>query len=163
MGRHQDYFTTPVVSQTSLFRHLQICILAPLSARVLTLGLAFPGLSDASAGLRSTFLGLGGAGRRVSQRGIPASQSVPFCLQIPQHKPLNTCGQICPDSQKIQYLGVRKEEGWSFLHPWPSLLFPASQQGLARFFQWIQRRKLGELSEEITGKDLTLGLNGWLG
>lgn len=79
MGRHQDYFTTPAVSQTSLFRHLQICILALLSARVLTLRLASPGLSDASAGLCSTFLVLGGAGITKRQENEPEEHS---CFSI---------------------------------------------------------------------------------
>lgn len=78
-GRHKDYFTTPAVSQTSLFRHLQICILALLSARVLTLRLASPGLSEASAGPCSTLLVLRGTGSAQRQEREPEEHS---CFSI---------------------------------------------------------------------------------
>lgn len=77
-----------------------ICMLALLSARVLTLRTAFPELSDAPAGLRSTFLVLGGVGIAKRQESEPEEHS---CLSISTFsvcKSLSTshlrCGQTCP-------------------------------------------------------------------
>lgn len=84
-----------------------------------------------------------------------------FSLQIPQHKPLNTCGQICPDFQKIQSVGVRDRE--SSPHLGHDFLFPTSCLWPGRFWEWVKKQKLGDLSEARWWvRTLTLGLTGSL-
>lgn len=103
-------------------------------------------------------------GRRVSQRSIPASQSVPFLFANPLAQiTLNTCGQICPDSQKVQFLGVRKEERLSSPHSWASLPIPHLSPLVGKILRG-QRQKLGDVSEARWWvKTWPLGLSGRLG
>lgn len=169
MGRHQDYFTTPAVSQTSLFRHLQICILALLSARVLTLWLAFPGLSDASAGLGSTFLGLGDTGIAKRQESEPEEHSCFSISTFSVRKSLSTNHLIHVD-KSVQTL--KRYNSWEWGKRKDCLphtlghhfLFTISLLWLGRFWEWGQRQKLGDVSEARWWvKTWPLGLSGRLG
>lgn len=112
-GRHQDYLTAPAVSQTSLFRHLQICILALLSVRVLTPRLAIAGSGLLLALCRSLSRHSEAAGPRGS--GQAREQS---CLSISDSlrwaNPPSTGNWCLWTNQSVlsftrQFLGVRTE------------------------------------------------------
>ena len=131
---------------------------------MLTLGLAFPGLSDASGGLGNTFPG---AGRHRQESGPEGHScfSVSACAVC---KSLSTNHLVPVDKSvqalKTQFLGVRKEEGLSFSHPQPSLpTHHLSAMARKMLRMDAKAEAWGSQWREIVGKDLDLGSPGRLG
>lgn len=160
-GRHQDYFTTPVVSQTSLFRHPQICILALLCQSVDTQA-GFLRAEWCLGGSMEHFPGLGGAGITKRRESKPEEHS---CISI---STFSICKSLStnhlsmwtnrPDSKDTILRGVRKEEGLSSLHPWPSLPIPHLSALAWKILRvYAKAEAWGSQWSQIMAKDLDLG------